>query len=1077
MVLTTVATCAAEPAPLTMQRLLLPAGANSTPFRIGVGGAELSATTPTTLSGEIVLASAKQPGLSAAFFNHNLRGLDEADWTQTQHPTGTRTDATIDRQKEIFGSPAERVKFQISGSDTDWDDFSVQWDGWLRVSQDGTDLATRSDDGSRVWLDLNGNGQVEPAEWGSNGWGEGQGATQKTVHAGIAAGLYRIRVQYEDGGGPNCCVLQWRLPTGSKRWTTVPATAFAQEAELFVHGPVTLDTVVTGPGVLRLGTGAVLHQAPRCSRLVIVGKVLVDRDLDLSHLAIEIADDAVLVLAGSKTTLGALNGAGSLEVQGGTVSLMPSTSSLHLIGHGSVSVAGSAVVAELGDDLPVLLGTIRGDNRAMLEARLASPLSTIVALAESAPDSCELTAELTVPADAPAGLGVGAWRADREGRWFQHAQPIALAPGTQTVRFRLTPDDPLVGEGHRAAWSADAAATAGRIGLVLYAEGASQATIRISSHITACHGLSAGEPLLRNLHLPEGTAPTGKRWELAVTPQPYPGNPYDPAEFTLELTVVDPTGKVTTFAGFHDEPVVSSDRGDREIFTATAAPSFRVRFRPRMAGVHRLRLTAHWADRPAVTLDLPDVTATGEPWDDIARVDAGDPRFISAASGKGSSKLVWPAGCNLNSTYDVRSKGALQTVLTPDRGSFTRTALLERLAAGGGTGCEMWLSPWNLGLEWIDTWPGFRGTGRYHSGHAAAFDQILDRAEALGVRINVSLFNHGMGRAGPGAEEDWRHHPYNVEHGGWLTAPEGLFTDARAFTRQQALFRYLTARYADSPALLGWKLWAEVNLVHAQHDTVVAWHDKASTALAALDPWKHPITTHWCGDWKAADRAIAAQAHIGYITIDAYHGDGTAIAELLNQSTRDPAGKIGLSDLGKPVLVTEFGGSAGATSRERMRAEHAIGPWAGLVSGHGGSPMLWWFEWIDQEDRFGVYGAVNRFLAGEDLRGKNASCVAPSASSGTGERQLWCRAWARPGRMLGYIVDRTWGMGGDASQLADTTLSIGDDIKAGSMTIAWWDADRGVVLQTQQFTHPGGTLVLRPPSFSRHLAFKLWRSP
>jgi hypothetical protein len=172
------------------------------------------------------------------------------------------------------------------------------------------------------------------------------------------------------------------------------------------------------------------------------------------------------------------------------------------------------------------------------------------------------------------------------------------------------------------------------------------------------------------------------------------------------------------------------------------------------------------------------------------------------------------------------------------------------------------------------------------------------------------------------------------------------------------------------------------------------------------------------------------------------------------------------------VLVTEFGGSTGGTSRPRMAVEHAIGPWAGLVSGHAGAPMLWWFEWIDQEDRFGVYGAVNRFIAGEDLRGPEAKCVALTAS---GPGALWCRAWSRPGRMLGYLLDQAWSMGGGERDMASVSVGISSTARPGSMTVEWWDADHGTLISRDVIMHPGGPLDLHPPAFRRHLAFKLVR--
>ncbi|MBA3684707.1 MAG: hypothetical protein H0W72_05635, partial [Planctomycetes bacterium] len=498
---------------------------------------------------------------------------------------------------------------------------------------------------------------------------------------------------------------------------------------------------------------------------------------------------------------------------------------------------------------------------------------------------------------------------------------------------------------------------------------------------------------------------------------------------------------------------------------------FATRFRPRLPGRHRLRLIAAWVGGSPLTVQLGDLVVVGEPWEGIPRPDAQDPRFFSAGG-----RFIWPLGHNLNSTYDVRSRSSLGTTLTPDRGSFTRDALLERLIAAGGTGCETWLSAWNLGLEWSQDWPGYRGAGRYHPGHAWALDRFLDRAEAAGMHVNLSIFNHGMARENAGAEAEWPFHPWRRANGGWMERPSELFRDERAFVAQRKLFRYLGARYGDSPALLGWKLWAEVNLAEADNDEVVAWHARAGRAMAEADGSGRGVTTHWCGDWNSADRRIAAQPEMGYLTIDAYHGEGTLIADLLAASTRDPlqAGQ-GLAGFAKPILVTEFGGSPGACAPARLAAEHAIGPWVGLVSGHGGAPMLWWFEWIDQQDRFALYGAVRRFLDGEDLRSREAACIAPTAvASG---QTLWCRAWSRPGRMLGYVLDRAWGFaGGDGQRLAVGELVVGESVAPGELSLEWWDCDRGEIVERRQVSHAGGRLALPMPAFQRHLAFKLVRA-
>jgi hypothetical protein len=1038
---------------------------------IGAHGGTIRAAAPAALQAPITFDAGLIGGLAVTAVARALRASQDDDWRVGQTVAGSRHDAGIAFPGAALGTPAERGAWGIGGSDASWENVSLQWDGMLRVPEDGVDLAINARGAGRLWLDLDGDHAVRPGSWGDNGWGGGRGANGPViVHKAVHAGTYALRLQYIQEGRTRGLSLVWRLP--GRSWEPVPPACFPASARLAMGGPLTIAAAVSGHGLLQLGSGVRLAVAPQVDDLEIAGEVALEASLDLSGVRVRIAAGGRLLLAGHDLLAKAIGGSGAIALGGGTLDL-PAGDQAHglaLEGQGAVRIAGggSANVHAIGADVAVAAGSVRAVGRSMMRIALRAPLTTVVPLVDGTSGPLVLALTIEVPEDVPRGLGLGAWRADRQGRWFQRLLPDRLPPGRHELLIDLGDDAPLVAEGNRARWSAESAADADHAGIFLYGLAPSHAMIGIDASIRPAPDRPAGSRALVDFTSDGAAAPTGRRWSLAVRPEPYPGDPYDPDCFALDLDVTAPDGTTTRYAGFHDEPVMAVDRGDREETVTTGPARFEVRFRPRHPGVHHLRLTALWAGQPPLVMTLPDLVASGAEWDDIARVDAQDPRFFSAGG-----RFVWPAGCSLNSTYDTRSHGALGTKLTPDRGSFTRSDFLERLAAGGATGCEVWLSPWNLGLEWCPDWPGFRGAGRYHPGHAAAFDRLLIRAEQLHMRINVSLFNHGMARDGSGAEDDWCHHPYAVDTGGWLEAPVGLFNDPRAFAYQRRLFRYLAARYGDSPALLGWKLWAEVNLAHAPLDAVIDWHARASAALTAADPWKHPITSHWCGDWDSTERRTAALPGIGYLTIDAYKGDGTAIADLLCASTHDPLRpQLGLSGLGKPVLVTEYGGSTGGTSRPRMAVEHAIGPWAGLVSGHAGAPMLWWFEWIDQEDRFGVYGAVNRFIAGEDLRGTEAHCAAPAAS-GAGE--LWCRAWSRPGRMLGYLLDQAWGMGRGEREVSGVTITIAADAHPGTMAVEWWDADQGAPIGRTALTHPGGTLELHPPAFRRHLAFKLMR--
>jgi hypothetical protein len=493
-----------------------------------------------------------------------------------------------------------------------------------------------------------------------------------------------------------------------------------------------------------------------------------------------------------------------------------------------------------------------------------------------------------------------------------------------------------------------------------------------------------------------------------------------------------------------------------------------VRFRPSRPGTYQVKLEAAWDGAAPQVTELPPLEVSGQPWDDYVRVDPGDPRFFSTGGRIDERRLYWPVGLNLHSVWDLRTRDCCRTKLTPNRIWNSYEAYLRRLAANGGNAAEIWLSSWSLILEWRRDWNGFHGTGRYSEENAERLDRVLDLARELGIRVNLVIYNHGQ--ASTGSDHEWENSPWNSANGGPLAAAQHYFTDPRALAGQEQLRRYLIARYADHPAVMGWKLWSEQNLT-AGGGFLRQWHVKAAERWQLLDPYGHGVTTHWAGDYRSPDRAIVAQPGMSYICIDAYHGRGAMLAQLIYDGLQ---AVDGLGRYGKPILVTEYGGSPGACPEPQLIAEHHSGPWAGLVSGNAGAPMLWWFEWVDQRDQWAPYRAVASFLDGEDLRGADARPAVIATLGGLGP--LWSRAWVRPGRVLGYVLDHDWGVLGEVDrEHREVKVRIGEQVAAGRMTLEWWDAERGGRIASEELDHPGGTLDLAAPPFKRHLAYKLVR--
>ncbi|MEM9366814.1 MAG: FG-GAP-like repeat-containing protein, partial [Planctomycetota bacterium] len=176
-------------------------------------------------------ASLSTPGLTGSYVNSSLRFVNQLDWRSSQTISGTRGDAQVNfRTTGDFGARADVGV--TAGADANWEDFSVQWDGFIRVGIDGTRLATRSQDGSRMWIDLDGDGVFTNSELVNNNWGRGQFDTLGPLSPALAVGSYAIRIQYEHTFGSEAMILEWAQP-GAMSGT-----------DGFIHGPSIVGTSI-----------------------------------------------------------------------------------------------------------------------------------------------------------------------------------------------------------------------------------------------------------------------------------------------------------------------------------------------------------------------------------------------------------------------------------------------------------------------------------------------------------------------------------------------------------------------------------------------------------------------------------------------------------------------------------------------------------------------------------------------------------------------------------------------------------------------------------------------------------------
>ena len=179
-------------------------------------------------------SSLTTPGIAAHYVNSSLRAVQsQADWDTTQAIVGGRYDPSIDFPGNGLGPRAELNL--TGGSDANWDNFSVQWDGYVVIPTDNVRLQTRNTNGSRLWIDVNGDGQygTSGSEFINNGWGKGQDLTLSAPSVSLKKGVYKIRMQVEESVGPNAIQLLWDYTP-----TTVPTNAYFADAGKTTPGVV-----------------------------------------------------------------------------------------------------------------------------------------------------------------------------------------------------------------------------------------------------------------------------------------------------------------------------------------------------------------------------------------------------------------------------------------------------------------------------------------------------------------------------------------------------------------------------------------------------------------------------------------------------------------------------------------------------------------------------------------------------------------------------------------------------------------------------------------------------------------------
>jgi hypothetical protein len=697
-----------------------------------------------------------------------------------------------------------------------------------------------------------------------------------------------------------------------------------------------------------------------------------------------------------------------------------------------------------------------------------------------------------VPDNAPENVKTLLFMKDKDGLWFQHFFEDSLQRGWNKVELDVSPASPhLRPSAHHRLWDSVAARGMNQIGVKFFCDDLYEGFLYLDN-VRAYPAATAARPALRILNLRENRLQVGRFEKLEATfdVNCHVTNPFDPDHIKIDATFVDPKGKATRVPAFYYQDFVRRIRNDREELVAMGAGAWKVRFAPVTPGPHKYYLTVQYN---------PDPQAKGEPQRLITgersftcvpsasrgfvRVSRRDPFYFEFDNGE----WFYPIGHNVHSPSDdtqraVDIQKAIGSPILPDHGTFNYDYLFKKMADYGENLAEVWMCSWWLGIEWLKDWRNYNGLTRYNLHNAWKLDYLLDLAEKHDLYIHLVLDNHG--KASSWTDPEWEDSPYNELNGGFLNSPEEYFRNPMAKEIYKKTLRYIVARWGYATRVMGLELWSEIDLVgdswnfHADPVTAapkVQWHREMTEYLEQIDPWDHIRTTHFSTTYSRIQPTLVTIPGIDYLATDAY---SVPLIPLLLASAQS------FNAYGKPGIVTEYGGAGPFGSHPTvLRAHLHAGLWATYMTHTAGTPLLWWFQFIESDDpqQGGLYWnfkALAAFHKGEERRGEGLVQRVPTFPSPHHDLTALALQNQRKAYVWVYSASSMERMppakSGPVFKGTSIQLSA---LNPGKYNVEVWDTYKGLVIAKSQIETQGSVLVIPLPEFHTDCALKVKPAP
>lgn len=506
-----------------------------------------------------------------------------------------------------------------------------------------------------------------------------------------------------------------------------------------------------------------------------------------------------------------------------------------------------------------------------------------------------------------------------------------------------------------------------------------------------------------------------------------------PDDVTIEARFTAPSGKLMTVGGF-----------------AVASGGFRVRFTPRETGEYRYVIRADGG------AGMREVSSGG------FRVKPSERRGFVRRSTESSHLLAWedgkpflPLGENRFNLYDPTWN--YNKLSGPEYVAYMASHGMNTLRIFIFTDCER-----------EEPQPGPQPgclepkVGRFDPEVAAQYDAILQAAEENGIYVILTLFAVGFT---PGETwKSWEDNPYSTARGGPAATPTEFFERPDIRKLAERKLRYVLDRYGYSPNLLAVDLLNEPEWDGKNgEETWVPWGEHMAKVWHEADPYGHLVTLgsvglHWNEDgderpWYASPQDDLLQWHL-------YGKEYYEVHALAAEFSR----KVGESwGYGKPVLCGEFG--FGGDDPKTFDHTH-VGIWSATFSGagvlaHSAPPFTPDSDVLMTPERGHHFKVLSEYLSRLKLSPPLQPQLAPPATP-EGTRAF---VLGRSGYQALWVLGAQKGYG---APVKGATVRMG--VPSGKYRVTWWNDVTGEQLGTEELTAKQEGLVLRVPTFVRHVA-------